>query len=151
MRRPTRFCFVESRDTWSWCKYAPPPVLFHMYAFFWLNEWRFFLGNLTMSFLVVFCSVTVACFSAFIQCINRYPFAIKNSRISPLWTWVVFFCCFFSVSLFVSSWNTATMHFPFYWWGNGTVVCVCVCAYCMSAARPAITQCVLRTYRETHK
>ena len=103
---PTHFVFVELQDTLSWCKYAPFLFLFHMYAF--LIEWMtFFFLEISVSFLVVFWNVTVACFSASFNVLTGILLQLKQLYFTSL---VLCLLCFKGDLLCLLGFSLSHMH-----------------------------------------
>lgn len=115
---PNTLCFVELQDTLSRCKYAPFLCSF-ICTPFWSNEFLFFfffLGNLQCPFLVVFCSVTVACFSASFNVLTGILLQLKQLYFTSLVLSLLQVQCplrnsfLFRVSLFASNHCNNTFH-----------------------------------------
>lgn len=74
------------------CKYALFPCSFICMPF-WLNELLFFFSwKFTVSFLVVFCSVTVACFSASFNVLTGILLQLKRLYFKNSISWDFYKC-----------------------------------------------------------
>lgn len=80
---PDTLCFVELQDTLSWCKYAPSCSLSYVCLSEGMNDFFFYLLEMYNVLFSGILQCHSGLFQCFIQCINWYPFAIKNSCISP--------------------------------------------------------------------